>query len=87
MGVSGRSRLMLAAACGFLVLVAYGDGAPLEPATVMRFSGGSWVPVGRAGFSGDGAYYTSLAIDPSGTMYLAYEDLLHFGCATVVRYQ
>ena len=64
--------------------VAYQDGTN-GPATVVQFSGGSWIPVGRTGFTGGEAQDISLAIDSNGTSYVAYEDFLHGGFATVVR--
>jgi hypothetical protein len=33
-----------------------------------------WMNVGEAGFSGNTAYYISLAIDPSGQPYVAFKD-------------
>ena len=43
--------------------VAFEDGANSQKATVMKYSGGSWVVVGTAGFSAGVVQLTSLAID------------------------
>ncbi|HUZ57416.1 MAG TPA: hypothetical protein VMU83_01380 [Hanamia sp.] len=38
----------------------------------MEYNGTSWVTVGTAGFSAGGISVTSLAIDASGTPYVAF---------------
>jgi hypothetical protein len=43
----------------------------------------SWSVVGTAGFSAGQAYYTSLAIDSTGTPYVAYQDGSNGDRATV----
>jgi Bacterial Ig-like domain (group 3)/Divergent InlB B-repeat domain len=61
--------------------VAYVDGA-VSPtttgaggkATLMKFDGSSWGSVGSVGFSAAVTNYTSLAIAPDGTPYVAYKD-------------
>jgi hypothetical protein len=53
---------------------------------VMKYSGGSWGVVGTAGFSAFGVDYTSLAIDSSGTPYVAYLDEGTDCRATVRKY-
>jgi len=40
----------------------------------MKFDGNNWVNVGSPGFSAGQADYISLAIDGSGTPYVAYSD-------------
>ena len=35
----------------------------------------AWKYVGNAGFSAGGADYTSLAFNPSGDLYITYEDI------------
>ena len=52
----------------------------------MRYNGSDWVAVGSAGFSAGQAYYTSLAIAPDGTPYVAYMDMANSNKATVMRY-
>ena len=68
--------------------VAYQDMANGNKATVMEYSGGSWVVVGTAGFSAGGLQFLSLAIDSSGTPYVAYQDESGAGGqkATVMKY-
>jgi hypothetical protein len=59
----------------------------IDPVTVMRFSAGSWVPVGRKGFTGGYAMSPSLAIGASGIPYVAYTDGLRGEFATVMSFQ
>ena len=47
---------------------------------------GDWLTVGSAGFSAGAASYTSLAIDGSGTPYVAYEDSGNYYKTTVMRF-
>lgn len=68
------------------------DGSGYK-AKVLRFNGSSWAAVGpAAGFSTDGALYTTLAFAPDGTLYAAYEELAtaapsgRDGRATVMKY-
>ena len=42
--------------------------------TVMKFDGSSWQPVGQVGFSAGQTYTMSLALDSSGTPYVAYVE-------------
>jgi hypothetical protein len=46
---------------------------------------GVWQTVGMAGFSAGKARYTSLAIDSTGSPYVAYGDDGNSGKATVMR--
>jgi len=66
-------------------------------ATVMKYNGSSWVVVGIVGFTPGAsifsdltAQYTSIAIDGSGTPYVAYcdgsSDDAYSGAATVMKY-
>ena len=45
-----------------------------------------WQNVGSPGFSAGDVYYTSLAIDDSGTPYVAYRDQGNGGKATVMKF-
>jgi len=58
-------------------------------ATVMYYdsSSSSWKTLGSAGFSEGEAYCTRLAIDASGTPYVAYSDGGSSSKATVMRYK
>ena len=60
-------------------------------ATVMKYNGSSWINLGSPGFSaGDHIDYPSIAIDPSGTPYVVYEDLptstSDYAPSTVMKY-
>jgi len=66
--------------------VAYMDYANNASATVMKFNGAAWVPVGPPGFTGNQAQYTSLAIDSSGTPYVIYQDGADTAKASVMKY-
>jgi len=68
--------------------VAYKDGINSYKATVMYYdsSSSSWKTLGSAGFSSETIDYTSLAIDSSGTPYVAYSDDGSSGKATVMYY-
>ncbi len=54
----------------------------------MKYNGTSWVYVGTQNFSAAGATYTSLAIDPYNTPYIAYNDayFAYGNKATVMKY-
>jgi hypothetical protein len=73
------------------------DGAPTvgiidgyAEATVMRYAGGSWSVLGKESFSnpydGAAAYRIALAIDGSGRVYAAYQDLAALSGVTVKRH-
>ena len=66
--------------------VVYEDNANGNRATVMKFDGSSWVPVGSPGFSAGAAGYTTIAIDSSGTPYVGYADGAHNSKATAMKF-
>jgi len=66
--------------------VAYKDHANGGKASVMKYTGGSWVNVGVAGFSAGVAEHTILVIDNSGTPYVAFVDSANGAKITVMRY-
>ena len=68
--------------------VAYRDDGNSSKATVMKFDGNSnsWVTVGNAGFSAYSTSFTSLALDGSGTPYVAYRDDGNSKKATVMKF-
>lgn len=68
--------------------VFYRDNANGNKATVMRFVNGAWSAVGPVGFS-SGALTgpaLSIALDPQGTPYVAYEDGAQSNALTVKRF-
>jgi hypothetical protein len=62
------------------------DDANDRKATVMRYNGLTWEPVGNKGFSDD-AWYLSLAINENGNPYVAYRDKGVGGKSTVMRFR
>jgi hypothetical protein len=54
----------------------------------MKFNSGTntWEVVGTPGFSDGEVWGTSLSIDNSGTLYVAYRDNAHSGKATVMKF-
>lgn len=56
--------------------VAYAESMDLNDrkAVVMRFNGNGWEYVGRRGFSEGAIGFISIALDPGGTPYVAFED-------------
>ena len=56
------------------------------PPVVMKFNGTSWVNVGSPLPSSDQSLYTSIAIDPAGTPYVAYVDGAHGQKVTVRKF-
>ena len=52
----------------------------------MKFNGTNWEQVGQAGFSAGSADPTSLAIDSSGTPYVAYQDSANSGKASMMKF-
>src|ERR1035437_10080442 len=46
----------------------------------------TWVPIGSPKFTGGIASYSTIAIDNSGTPYVAYEDGSNGNKATVMKY-
>ncbi len=66
--------------------VVYIDGANSNVATVVKYNGSSWVPVGGGTISAPNASYVSIAIDNSDNIYVAYADGSNGGKATVKEY-
>ena len=56
-----------------------------DKATVMKFNGSSWVPVGGAGFSPGPMDDPWLAIDSKGTLYFSFTDSLDNYRITVMK--
>lgn len=54
--------------------LALGDASVSRRATVLRFTSAGWEPVGARGFSAGAAYWNHLAVDPLGTVHLAFMD-------------
>ena len=55
-------------------------------ATVMKYNGTSWDNVGPAGFSAGQADDPSLAIDNTGTPFVAFKDTTNSYQVTVMKY-
>ena len=55
-----------------------------QPAVV--WAGSGWLPVGSAGFSAGAVGWTSLALDKNNVPYVAYQDNVNGGKATVMKY-
>jgi hypothetical protein len=53
---------------------AFSDGANSNKATVMKFEGSAWVTVGITGFSTTIGNYLSLAFNPAGEPFVAYQE-------------
>ncbi len=68
--------------------VAYSDASttPAYMATAMKFTSLDWTASGGSGLSAGVAYYTSIAVDSVGGVYVAYEDGSQGGRGTVRRY-
>ena len=68
--------------------LAFCDGYYLSggKASVMKYNGSNWVNVGPAGFTAGTVTYTSLAIDGSGNLYLAFADNANSNKVTVEKY-
>lgn len=69
--------------------VGYIDYADSSKTSVMKYNGTSWVYVGVQGFSNSAGYIDSegLAFSPTnGQAYVAYEDTLNSGKATVMTF-
>ncbi|GAA4459878.1 hypothetical protein GCM10023093_01690 [Nemorincola caseinilytica] len=66
--------------------IVYMDEDQGYKATVKKFSGGTWVTVGIAGFSAGRAEHTSIAISSAGIPYVAYMDQNVSYKATVMRF-
>jgi hypothetical protein len=73
-----------------LPYVAFRDVNQNYSASVMKFDGNNWVYVGTPGFSpqapASGAGRTKLAIDKTGTVYVAFLDLSNNWRASVMKY-
>jgi hypothetical protein len=83
----GSSFLSLALDSTGTPWVAYKDGGNSGKATVQKLVSGSggWTVVGNAGFSAGGVNYVSLALDSTGTPWVAYTDASVGNKATVQK--
>ena len=55
-------------------------------ATVMKFTGGTWVTVGTAGFTAYEASFIQLMIDSANYPYIVFSDQAHGGHASVMKF-
>ncbi len=68
-------------------LTGFGTAVQMGPGTtVMKYSGGSWVVVGAAGFSGECVSSPCLAIDASDNPYVAYTGFSEEDKVSVQKY-
>jgi len=56
------------------------------PTTVMKYNGSNWVNVGNTCFSAGSTIWNSIALDSSGTPYVAYVDMAYNNKVTVMKY-
>lgn len=86
--LGGAQFTSLAFDASYTPYVAYRDEFWMysNKATVQRWDGSSWVTVGTMGFTSGTVEYTSLAIDGSGTPYIAFSDGANSSRATVMRF-
>ena len=66
--------------------IAYSDYTKSQKATVVKWDGFGWIPVGTSGFSADQAYYISLALDSADYPVVLYKDSGNNYKATVMKY-
>jgi hypothetical protein len=92
-GIEGFSafqaaNLSIAIDAGGTPYVVYSDdsGFLFSKATVKKYDGSTWVNVGAPRFSEGNAGWTSIAIDASGTPYVAYQDDSNAKKATVMKF-
>ena len=52
----------------------------------MKYNGSSWIMVGSPGFSAGEVFFTTIAINTSGTPYVAYQDVGNSNKATVMKF-
>jgi hypothetical protein len=55
-------------------------------ATVMRFNGNNWIPIGTEGFTSDIAINPTLAVNSSGHFFVGYKDQGNIQKASVMFY-
>lgn len=70
---------------GGIPYVAFPDTLNGCKATVKKYDGSNWIPVGTAGFSSDTADFITLFID-NNNLYIAYKDYGNGKKATVMKY-
>ena len=66
--------------------VAYIDYENEHKASVKKFDGNSWIPVGATNITIGSVKEISLAIDASGILYIAYRDDMNYGKTKVKKF-
>ncbi|MBA3971123.1 MAG: T9SS type A sorting domain-containing protein, partial [Bacteroidetes bacterium] len=66
--------------------VAYADRANDYKATVMKFDGSNWIPVGSPGLTPGIAEYPFLTIDNNDVLYLVFQDFANSKKASVMKF-
>lgn len=69
-----------------LPCVAFSHTSNNGKASVFKFDGSQWKPLGIAGFTDDYAYSTSIGIDGDDTVYVAFRDGANADKASVMKY-
>ena len=69
-----------------IYMVTAADSSTASYTVTVTVTPQAWQTVGTAGFSASVVYYASLAIDSTGTPYVAYQDGGTSGKATVMKY-
>lgn len=83
-GGAGYTSLAIDANDG--LYVAFSDHSNNYKATVMKFDGSNWVPVGTGVLSSGASNNTSIVIDSQGIPYVGYEDGGNGNKATVKKF-
>jgi len=82
----GRIRLLLSAACCSLIMTLGSCQDPSDIGKSIWTMKNVWAPVGHSAISASNVAYTSVAVAPDGTPYVAFEDGAHGAAASVMKF-